>query len=505
MSQDEAIGITLYVDGGTRPNPGCGGYGIHGYHYKWQTPVKGNGKSFLTTSQGYVDKSSNGILTTKDIEVDLASYNHIVHVTPTLYVDITGSIPSVSTNNTAEIIAMTQAFKYISKYSNLKYVQIFTDSEYTKNGTNEWVDIWDSKNWFKNDGNPVSNKELWIKLKEVRDVLLAKGISVNVEWIKGHNGSEGNEKADTLATIGVFNSQRGIVGETVKELEPETYWKNTVTRHPFISHKRCYFTSKSNIEPGVYHLGDHGKDDELLGKKSGDGCYSVVKLSEPELILDLIRNYQSGLTGSSDSIFAIYLDQVYNLDMYNLISTFGGSGFEPPNGYRLDIKHANKALITREFKPPRLATRSIEELNALEVILENFKSNSPDLFVHDITDSFYDSIEKKIPPKKGTSVGTIEISKKLKNTISVGCNELTVKCKVPLFKEVVLEDLKLTLGIDTISRNSLKHLESMNPSVYIVTWAVSDVSYRYATIIKAGNDIGIWCGVYSNLKINPIK
>lgn len=497
-------GMVLHCDGGARPNPGSGGYGIHGYIYSAVSPSKGIGRNFVTTSQGYVDRNqSDKVISIKEGE---CAEEHLINldtilVTPVSYVDITGSIAGVSTNNTSEIIAMTQAFQYALKCDGITVLQIFTDSEYTKNGTNDWVDSWARKDWIKSDGNQVSNKDLWISLKTARDAVIAKDIFINVQWIRGHDGAVGNEKADTLASMGVFDSQRGIIGETVKETEADGYWKSTVTRHPFIAHRRCYFSSQSDIEPGTYYLGDHGKDDDLLGKKSSDGCYSVVQLSEPDIVLDLIREHQTSLTGSSDSIFAMHLDQIYGVDLYKSLVLFGEKGLEPPNGYRLDIKHADKTHLTREFKPPRLATRSIEELVTLEAILERFKNNSPDLAVNDITLNFFDIIEKKIPPKKGKSEGTVEISAKLKSDIVVGCSEITVKCKLPFGDQGIFEDLKLTFGIDVLARNALKHLEQLNPKIYTVSWSVSDLAYRYATIIKTDDGIGIWCGVYSNLRI----
>jgi ribonuclease HI len=505
MNADSIIkGMVLYCDGGTRPNPGFGGYGIHGYIYSAVSPSKGIGRNFITTSQGYLERGKDNEVITVSQTDSVEKYlndSESVLVTPVTYVDITGSIPGTATNNTAEVMAMTQALQYASKQPDIKFLQIFTDSEYTKNGVNEWVDNWARNNWFKSDGNPVVNKELWMSLKTIRDIVLATGISVSVEWIRGHDGAVGNEKADMLASMGVFDAQRSVIGETVKETEAEGYWKNTVTRHPFITHRRCYFSSQSEIAPGVYHLGDHGKDDELLGKKSSEGCYSVVQLLEPDSVLDLIRRYQASLTGYSDSIFAMHLDQIYNADLYKSLMLFGEKGLEPPSGYRLDIKHADKTPLTREFKPARLASRSIQELLELEILLEKFKTNSPDLIVNDITENFYDTVEKKIPPKKGKSEGTVEVSTKLKSDIVVGCSEITVKCKLVSSGQDISEDLKLTLGIDVLDRNALKRLETLSPKIYVITWSVSDVAYRYATIVKTCDDIGIWCGVYSNLRI----
>lgn len=501
-------GMVLYADGGARPNPGFGGYGVHGYIYSAVSPSKGTGRNFVTTSQGYVDRNqSNDVITVKNDESAEEHLNNRdpVHVTPVAYVDMTGSINGLTTNNTSEIVAMTKALQYASKREDIKYLQIFTDSEYTKKGVNNWIDTWSDNNWYKSDGNMVANNELWRLLKDARDAVLNKNIDLCVEWIKGHDGATGNEKADMLASMGVFDAQRGVVNDNIQETAAEDYWKTTVTRHPFIAQRRCYFSSQSEVEPGVYYLGDHGKDDELLGKRVSDGSYSVIKLSEPDNILDLIRNHQTSMSDSSDSIFAMNVDQIYRADLYKTLAIFGEKSLEPPSGYRRDIWHASKVPITREFKPPRLAARSIEELIGLEVILEKFKNNSPDLIVSDITEYFYDVTEKKIPAKKGQSQGTVELVTKLKNEIVVGQAEVLVKCKLPFLSNSSFEELKLTLGIDVLDRNSLKKLELFNPQVYVVTWEVSDNAYRYATIIRANESVGIWCGVYSNLRIIGVK
>jgi hypothetical protein len=59
----------------------------------------------------------------------------------------------------------------------------------------------------------------------------------------------------------------------------------------------------------------------------------------------------------------------------------------------------------------------------------------------------------------------------------------------------------LTLGIDLLDRNALKKLEIYNPKVTIISWLEAPGVFRYATVIEANEDVGIWAGCYSNLRI----
>jgi hypothetical protein len=57
------------------------------------------------------------------------------------------------------------------------------------------------------------------------------------------------------------------------------------------------------------------------------------------------------------------------------------------------------------------------------------------------------------------------------------------------------------MGIDLLDRNSLRKLEELNPKVTVVTWKTGDNVFQYATVIEAGDDIGIWASVNSNIRV----
>lgn len=501
MTTDTAIkGMVLYCDGGARPNPGFGGVGVHGYLYAAVSPTKGMGRNFEVTSQGYFDKGEAKVLKDGEGAKELLEAGEAFTVTPLKYVDITLAPQGVTTNNICELVATMRGLQYALK-EDIQFLTILTDSEYTRKGLSEHMSGWLANDWIKRDGTPVANQEWWKPLNQALEDVRAKGINVIIDRVAGHSGEVGNDRADMLASIGVFDNQRGHNEEYLKETEPELYWKQNANRHPFVSARRCYFSAQSANVPGVYHLGDHGKDDELLGKRASDGRFSVVRLEDPDDVIELVRKHQASLAGMSDSIFALLIDQIFDQDLYKTVEQFGTRSLKPPAGYRLDLEHLNKKPLSREFKPPRLADRAIGELQNLESILDLYERASPDLKVTEITADLYDFTEKKHPPKKGQSEGVTEIVTKLKAEIGVGLPDITVKAALPFEGMEELEDLKLTMGLDILERNSLKRLETLNPHVYVVTWSVSETAYRYATIIRAGGSVGIWCGVYSNLRL----
>ena len=102
-----------------------------------------------------------------------------------------------TTNNRMELMAVIMALKEIS--SNLE-LTIYTDSTYVQKGISEWIKNWKVNNWRSSSKKPVKNKDLWIELDEA-----VGSRKINWEWVKGHAGNEGNEKADELANQGVVS------------------------------------------------------------------------------------------------------------------------------------------------------------------------------------------------------------------------------------------------------------------------------------------------------------
>ena len=102
-----------------------------------------------------------------------------------------------TTNNRMELMAVIMALKEMSPSEELI---IYTDSTYVQKGISEWIKNWKLNNWRSSSKKPVKNKDLWMQLDEA-----SYSRKINWEWVKGHSGNEGNEKADELANKGVIS------------------------------------------------------------------------------------------------------------------------------------------------------------------------------------------------------------------------------------------------------------------------------------------------------------
>ena len=77
-------------------------------------------------------------------------------------------------------------------------VKLFTDSKYVMDGINSWIHNWKKNDWKTASKKPVKNKELWVELDQ-----LVQKHNISWNWVKGHSGDPGNERADELANLGI--------------------------------------------------------------------------------------------------------------------------------------------------------------------------------------------------------------------------------------------------------------------------------------------------------------
>ena len=100
-----------------------------------------------------------------------------------------------TTNNRMELTAAIRALTALKQRC---HVQLYTDSEYVRNGITEWIVGWKRRNWKTSARKPVKNSDLWMLLDEA-----VSAQEVEWHWVKGHSGDLGNDKADELANRGI--------------------------------------------------------------------------------------------------------------------------------------------------------------------------------------------------------------------------------------------------------------------------------------------------------------
>jgi ribonuclease HI len=100
-----------------------------------------------------------------------------------------------TTNNRMELKAAIEALNALKGPSD---VRLYTDSKYVLEGINQWMPNWKKRGWKTANRKPVKNKDLWCELDEA----IARH-KIDWQWVRGHTGVPGNEKADELANLGI--------------------------------------------------------------------------------------------------------------------------------------------------------------------------------------------------------------------------------------------------------------------------------------------------------------
>lgn len=479
------IGVVAYTDSSARPNPGFIGIGIHGYTYEVK-PVKKqiNVEGKIVTDRGYVEPKH--LQDRQPVE-------------PTHYFDIVISSLEEGTNNKGEVSALLSCLKNFSEDIPSK-LHVLTDSEYVKKGITEWCSNWERSNWTKLDGLPITNQSEWKETYYLLKDLKNKGLEFSIEWVRGHNDILGNVQADVLSVIGMnYSTDRRLINS--KTVVPaKDYWKSEIEKHPFINFKRVYFNSvdKFNIA-GQYFQADPGGSDFTIGKRIPETGFAIVKLKEPDFVLESVKRKQFDIAGEINAIVMMKLDRIYSKEIYPYIREYGGYSLLDSRG-NLNVNFIDRKPVTIEMNPAGLSMRAVETFNHLEEILNDYITFREDGDLsnrvrfnnaHDITDRFYDIETKEV--RKETVTKHI-----LKKEFGVGFRDLIIEVKEEYLGQPLAVKVPLLLGVDLLPRNNLKKLEDESPKVYLITWKDSENTIRYATVIECESGVGIWSNYFAD-------
>jgi len=96
-----------------------------------------------------------------------------------------------TTNNRMEMLAAITALEALKRPCT---VQVYTDSQYLRDGITKWLPAWKARGWRTADKKPVKNVDLWQRLEAA-----AAPHEIEWHWVRGHSGHPENERADALA------------------------------------------------------------------------------------------------------------------------------------------------------------------------------------------------------------------------------------------------------------------------------------------------------------------
>jgi ribonuclease HI len=106
-----------------------------------------------------------------------------------------------STNNRMEMMAAIEALRRIRRPR--ATILVCTDSRYLIDCCSKWMQGWKRRGWTRKDG-PLKN----VDLLQVLDALIEQH-DVLWQWVEGHSGVPGNERADMLANLAMDRIARG--------------------------------------------------------------------------------------------------------------------------------------------------------------------------------------------------------------------------------------------------------------------------------------------------------
>lgn len=155
-----------------------------------------------------------------------SGYGAII-VFPNHHVLEVGGNGGFSTNNRMEITAAIVALEKTRDHS--QPIHFYTDSTYLIRGITQWMPRWIRRAWKTTDNKDIVNQDLWIKLEG----LVKQKENISWNYVKGHAGTPGNERADEIAVafsrkhpIQLYEGPLSGYSIPVLRLPPKTQLKN---------------------------------------------------------------------------------------------------------------------------------------------------------------------------------------------------------------------------------------------------------------------------------------
>lgn len=121
--------------------------------------------------------------------------------------EVSGGDPA-TTNNRMELQAAIGALSALREPCE---VELFTDSNYLRDGITKWISSWKKRGWITSTKEPVKNEDLWRALDAA-----TRPHRITWRWLRGHAGHEGNERCDQLAGMEMAKIRKQFTREQLR-------------------------------------------------------------------------------------------------------------------------------------------------------------------------------------------------------------------------------------------------------------------------------------------------
>ena len=121
----------------------------------------------------------------------------VVHVRDDVILHQLSGVDLQTTNNRMELTAMIAGLRLINSD---EHAAIYSDSQLVVNTLTIWAQGWQARGWRRKAGE-IANLDL---VQEAYNLVLDRP-SVEIKWIRAHQGSKWNEYADALASLYMEN------------------------------------------------------------------------------------------------------------------------------------------------------------------------------------------------------------------------------------------------------------------------------------------------------------
>ncbi len=124
-----------------------------------------------------------------------------------------------TTNNKMELEAVISGLYFVRDRG--EHILVFTDSTYVIRGITQWIWGWMKRGWLNSQNEPVANTEQW---KELHRIVQDRGAK-NISWhyVRGHQGTPGNERCDEIAVAFSKNQRIDLYTGTLLQYDHNPY------------------------------------------------------------------------------------------------------------------------------------------------------------------------------------------------------------------------------------------------------------------------------------------